>query len=582
MSISISGNGSITGATTSYSFDQSVSIGGTLTYEDVSNIDSVGIITARQGVHYGAVGSGVTITAVGAGPSLGFLVNDSERVRITSAGLVGIGTEGPGELLHVVNPTTTAEIRLSGGATAANYSQIGFYGGSTRNAEIAVNSAYMTLTHQNSGVVRVETGGTERMRITSAGLVGIGTEGPDVKLHVEGATAGGGGIEYFDALQLENTQTANVGATRLKLKSNRNSTAGETSIAHIPYDGSGNAYLRLQAFQYQFYNQAGSSEYARIDNSGRLLVGTPTSPTDSINILAKGPVGGGGGGGCLGIGYAGSSGPGDGNTLGVLRFTANGDSTHAEIRARQDGATWTDGSDQPSRLVFSTTADGASSPTERMRITSQGGLKAAAAGAAYVSSISPLQSHELTSNVNGAACLYIVNRNATSPVGAQVYFETDKNNTANNFFECFGSSTLRAAIRSNGGLSNYQSNNTNLCDEREKKNIEALDSTWGCLKNWDLKKFHYNEDADTDDKRYGVIAQQVAEHCPEVISDWVKQKAEDAVLDDDGNVVTPAVEEITRMAVKEQQMMWMAIKALQEAQTRIEQLEQRLTDAGIT
>jgi len=50
MSISISGTGAITGATTSYSFDQSVSVGGTVTYEDVTNVDSVGIITARAGI----------------------------------------------------------------------------------------------------------------------------------------------------------------------------------------------------------------------------------------------------------------------------------------------------------------------------------------------------------------------------------------------------------------------------------------------------------------------------------------------------------------------------------------------------
>jgi hypothetical protein len=35
----------------------------------------------------------------------------------------------------------------------------------------------------------------------------------------------------------------------------------------------------------------------------------------------------------------------------------------------------------------------------------------------------------------------------------------------------------------------------------------------------------------------------------------------------------PAKEEIVRMGVKEQQMYWMAIKALQEAQVRIEALE---------
>ena len=45
------------------------------------------------------------------------------------------------------------------------------------------------------------------------------------------------------------------------------------------------------------------------------------------------------------------------------------------------------------------------------------------------------------------------------------------------------------------------------------------------------------------------------------------------MLDGDGNVVTPAKEQIIRKGVKEQQMMWMAIKALQEAQTRIETLE---------
>ena len=39
-----------------------VGIGGTLTYEDVTNVDSVGIITARTGV---IVGSGVTLNATG-------------------------------------------------------------------------------------------------------------------------------------------------------------------------------------------------------------------------------------------------------------------------------------------------------------------------------------------------------------------------------------------------------------------------------------------------------------------------------------------------------------------------------------
>ena len=42
-----------------------LSVGGTLTYEDVTNIDSIGIITAKSGVEFGASGVGGTITATG-------------------------------------------------------------------------------------------------------------------------------------------------------------------------------------------------------------------------------------------------------------------------------------------------------------------------------------------------------------------------------------------------------------------------------------------------------------------------------------------------------------------------------------
>ena len=115
-------------------------------------------------------------------------------------------------------------------------------------------------------------------------------------------------------------------------------------------------------------------------------------------------------------------------------------------------------------------------------------------------------------------------------------------------------------VNINGGISNFSANNVNLSDEREKKNIELLESQWDSLKQWSLKKFHYNADADSDNKKLGVIAQEVEAHNPEVIDEFN--------VDDD----------TTRMAVKEQQMMWMAIKALQEAQTRIETLEARVTE----
>ena len=45
-------------------FAGNVSIAGTLTYEDVTNVDSVGIITARNGI---VVGSGITLSVDGDG-----------------------------------------------------------------------------------------------------------------------------------------------------------------------------------------------------------------------------------------------------------------------------------------------------------------------------------------------------------------------------------------------------------------------------------------------------------------------------------------------------------------------------------
>ena len=123
-------------------------------------------------------------------------------------------------------------------------------------------------------------------------------------------------------------------------------------------------------------------------------------------------------------------------------------------------------------------------------------------------------------------------------------------NTTNNLFTFYVGYT--------GGVINYQANNVNLSDEREKKNIEPLESKWDSVKSWSLKTFHYNHQEDESIKNYGVIAQDVEQTNPEAIDVYQKD------------------ENTERKGVKEQQMMWMAIKALQEAQARIETLETRI------
>ena len=73
-----------------------VSIGGTLTYEDVTNVDSVGIITARSGI---VVSGGATITGVST-------FYDSVEVGsgVTISGTSGITLNEATNASHIINP----------------------------------------------------------------------------------------------------------------------------------------------------------------------------------------------------------------------------------------------------------------------------------------------------------------------------------------------------------------------------------------------------------------------------------------------------------------------------------------------
>ena len=168
--------------------------------------------------------------------------------------------------------------------------------------------------------------------------------------------------------------------------------------------------------------------------------------------------------------------------------------------------------------------------------------------------------HELRSDVAASPTLLISKSGTPNGTTAGIsisYSDSAPNDTTKNFLYCADTVGLKASIRSNGGLANFSANNVNLSDIRTKKNISNLDSTWNCVKDWEIIKYLYNHQNDDETPNVGVIAQQLEVHCPEVISPF--QEAEEGV------------EEL--LGVNEPKMMWMAIKALQEAQQRIETLE---------
>jgi hypothetical protein len=114
------------------------------------------------------------------------------------------------------------------------------------------------------------------------------------------------------------------------------------------------------------------------DSSGRLLVGTSSTSATLTTILQGNSSSATSNAGLmLARGEAPAA---DGTVLGALDYAANNHVIASRILCKRDGGTWTAGTSQPTRLEFSTTADGAASPTERFRISNDGSFSSVIPG----------------------------------------------------------------------------------------------------------------------------------------------------------------------------------------------------------
>jgi len=217
--------------------------------------------------------------------------------------------------------------------------------------------------------VAISTSGTERIRITSDGKLGLGTSSPSYLLDVRRSSAG-------DVVAFTGSTD---GGRPLKFASADNGIfLGAQWTRDIASGGGIHAWA------------INGSERARIDGSGRLLVGTSSARLHGSGTIPTLQVEGSSG--ALSIRrniavatalpanfFIGRARGGafeavtSGDYLGKITFTGADGSAQiaaATIEAIVDGTPGAN--DMPGRLVFSTTADGASSPTERMRIDSSG------------------------------------------------------------------------------------------------------------------------------------------------------------------------------------------------------------------
>ena len=334
------------------------------------------------------------------------------------------------------------------------------------------------------------------------------------------------------------------------------SAAGTAAAPSIAFTGDTNTGLWSPAAD-TIAASTGGSERLRIDSSGRLLVGTSTS-TDYYGATAKSYITDQGGanlplaletfrgdsaGAYLILGHSRSGTAGNytilqsDDGLGLISFNGSDGtdlvSVGATIKAEVDGTPGAN--DMPGRLVFSTTADGASSPTERMSISSFGVPRFFSSDAGIASKVTAVAgtaetvfrgSHTATSVTTGTDCIY---------------------------------------IRSNGNVENTNNSYGAISDIKLKENIVDASSQWDDLKALQVRNYNFKkETGQQTHPQIGLVAQEAELVSPGLVSESPDRDA-------DGNDLGTVTKSVNYSV-----LYMKAVKALQEAMERIETLEAKV------
>ena len=238
-----------------------VSIGGTLTYQDVTNVDALGIGTFRTGINVSGgqldVGSNIKLGNAGVITATSFSGN-----IVAGAGSSNI-TAGIVTATRIVSTigTFTGDTAISGSLQIAD----------TIQHEGDVNTK---IRFPSNDQISFETGGSERLRIRSDGNVGVGTDNPQGKFEVYGYGAAASGATPILAIRNGYAGTADTGnalSSELRFLHKNHNAAHEFMAARILAYTSDN-YSQLTSLRFLVAQGNNGTERFRITSAGKISI----------------------------------------------------------------------------------------------------------------------------------------------------------------------------------------------------------------------------------------------------------------------------------------------------------------------
>ena len=451
-------------------FTGPVTIGGTLTYEDATNVDSVGLVTARTGVRVTAGGMVVTagVSTFAAALDVNAELDVDGQTDLDNLIVAGVSTfsaaldinaeldvDGQTDLDNLIVAgvsTFSSSIDLNGeldvdgqtdldnlivagvstfsdrvlvGTTTAGYSSadnltiedsgdcgltlrsgihnagsIFFADGTSGSAEY---EGFIDYQHVEGDLRFGTGGGQERMRLISSGNFGIGTTVPSAQIEIEGNVSSTTQFSGFQGLRIQNANgaahgvTADINFVAGTISTNRGAVIGaefvsgtngnalyfatngssvssnDTPTERLRISSAGNVLVGCTTIRGNYYNT--STVIPKFQLEGTTYSDSALSITTnganssrqpySILLLSR----------SRGLDLNSNTLLANNDVIGAVDFQGSDGTQFVSAAAIEGVVNGTPGADDmPGALTFRTTPDGASTPTEKLRLTKDGKL----------------------------------------------------------------------------------------------------------------------------------------------------------------------------------------------------------------